>query len=208
MLCKTLNALLCLRTLLGPANESFFFQSLAVLQTLLFFPKHVVSLLQVLYFIETSRFISCLWYLNVWVELSAVSLHVVALWKRILKRVFSACGQLLKATYSERNWPPFKRTCKEQILRWKEQTTQSTMMKQVLNIKKKEQQLIFLTKKKFPKFVSFFFLLSSKLFFCRIMTVLWTRFNFYDLSAQVLFCVKSLNRKDIWQRMKTSNAQC
>ena len=161
MLCKTLNALLCLRTLLGPANESFFFQSLAVLQTLLFFPKHVVSLLQVLYFIETSRFISCLWYLNVWVELSAVSLHVVALWKRILKRVFSACGQHLKATYSERNWPPFKRLAKNKYYVGRK-NTHTTMMKQVLNIKKKEHLT---KKKKFPKFVSFFFLLSSKLFF-------------------------------------------
>ena len=78
----------------------------------LFSQKNVVLLHGVLYFVETSRFISCLWYLNVWVELSAVSLHVVALWKRILKRAFSAYRQLLKATYSERNWPPFKRLAK------------------------------------------------------------------------------------------------
>ena len=36
---KVKNALLCLKTLLGPANESFFFQSLAVLHPVPFFPK-------------------------------------------------------------------------------------------------------------------------------------------------------------------------
>ena len=141
---------------------------------LYFFPWHNVLLPTQLYFVETSRFISCLWYLNVWVKLSAVSLHVVALWKRILKRVFSACGQLLKATYIERNWPPSKRTCKEQTLRLKEQhnrrrplksssknNTRATMSTQHLNTRT--------TTHYSPKEKKFLFFSPLNAFFCRKM---------------------------------------
>ena len=122
---------------------------------------------------------------------------LLLLWKRILKRVFSACGQLLKATYSERNWPLFKRTCKEQILCLKEETTQSSASLEKFfeeyshdhdetgtqHLKKKEQQFNLPKEKKFPMFHSFFLPLLQTLFFSSNMTVLWTRFNFYDLFA-------------------------
>ena len=72
---------------------------------------------------------------------------LLLLWKRILKRVFSACGQFLKATYSERNWPLLNGLAKNKYCVWRKKqhnhrrplkssskNTHTTMMKQVLNI--------------------------------------------------------------------------
>ena len=196
--------MLWLKTLLGPANESFFFQNLAVLQIVLFFPRNIILLPTQSYFVETSRFICCLWYLNVWVELSAVSWHIVALWKRILKRVFLACGQLLKATYIERNWPPFLHgLAKNKYCVWRNQqhnhrrpfkshskkNARTTMRKRRYSTFKIKEHNSYSSKEK--KFPTFFFLLQTLFFVSNAewQTLLWTRFNFY--ASSVFLCEKS-----------------
>ena len=122
---------------------------------------------------------------------------LLLLWKRILKRVFSACGQLLKATYSERNWPLFKRTCKEQILCLKEETTQSSASLEKFfeeyshdldetgtqQLKKRTTIQSSQKKRNFQYFILFFSSYPPNSFFFSNMTVLWTCFNFYDLFA-------------------------
>ena len=171
----------------------YFFKTCLFCKQYSFSPKHIVLLWVPFYFVETSRFICCLWYLNVWVELSTVSWHIVALWKRILKRVFLACGQLLKATYIERNWPPFLNgLAKSNYCIWRNQqnnhrrpfkshskkNARTTMRKRRYStFKIKEHNSYSSKEKKFPTFFfsppNFFFVSNGEW-----QTLLWTRFNF------------------------------